>query len=72
MIYTVGRGKTMPDDKTKTGGQDRKRINTVQDNEVRDRAAKFGVTIVQLLEAVKQVGDLATDVEAHPKGKRKK
>jgi hypothetical protein len=44
MINTVGRSKTMPVDKTKTGGQDRKRINTVQDYEVRDWAAKFGVT----------------------------
>ena len=62
----------MPDDKTKTGGQDRKRISTGQDYEVRDWAAKFGVTKEQLLEAVKQVGDVATDVEAHLKGRRKK
>ena len=33
--------------------------------------AKFGVTKEQLLETVKQVGDLVTDVEAHLKGRRK-
>jgi Protein of unknown function (DUF3606) len=64
--------RDVPDDKTKTGGQDRKRISTSQDYEVRDWAAKFGVTKEQLLEAVKQVGDLATDVEAHLNGMRKK
>ena len=62
----------MPDDKTKTGGQDRKQISTSQDYEVRDWATKFGVSKEQLLEAVKQVGDVATDVEAHLKGSRKK
>ena len=43
----------MPDDKTKTGGQDRRRISTSQDYEVRDWAAKFGVTKEQLVAAVK-------------------
>ena len=45
--------------------------STSEDYEVRDWAAKFGVTKEQLPEAVKQVGDLATDVEAHLKGRRK-
>jgi hypothetical protein len=66
-----GKRREMPDDKTNTGGQDRKRISTSQDYEVRDWVAKFGVTKEQLLDAVKQVGDLATDVEAHLRGKRK-
>ena len=61
----------MPDDTTKTGGQGRERISTSQDYELCDWAAKFGVTKEQLLEAVKQVGDVATDVEAHLKSKRK-
>lgn len=34
----------MSDDKTKTGGQDRKRISLEQDYEVRDWAEKFGVS----------------------------
>lgn len=59
----------MPDDKTKSGGQDRTRINTSEDYEVRDWAAKFGVTKEQLLAAVKAVGNQASDVEAHLKKK---
>jgi len=44
----------MADDRTKPGGQDdRKRINTSEDHEVRDWSAKFGVTKAQLLAAVK-------------------
>ena len=57
----------MPDDKTKTGGQDRARIRTYLESEVRDWAAKFGVTKRQLRDAVRQAGDRATDVEAHLK-----
>ena len=34
----------MADDKTKPGGQDRKRINLSEDYEVRDWCDKFGVT----------------------------
>ena len=68
---TTEEGANTPDDTTKTGGQDRRRISTSEDYEVRDWAAKFGVTKEQLLESVKQVGDLATDVEAHLKGRRK-
>jgi hypothetical protein len=60
----------MADDKNKSGGQDRKRINTNEDYEVRDWSQKFGVTPDQLREAVKQVGSMADDVEAHLKGKR--
>jgi hypothetical protein len=57
----------MPDDKTKTGGQDRKRISTSQDYEVRDWAAKFGVTKEKLLEAIRSVGNRADNVEAYLK-----
>ena len=42
----------MADDKTKPGGQDRKRINTSEEHKVRDWS-KFGVTKAQLLAAVK-------------------
>jgi len=38
----------MPDDKTKTCGQDRSRISLSEDYEVRDWAAKFGVSAEQL------------------------
>ena len=55
----------MPDDKTKTGGQDRIRIATGAPYEVRDWARKFAVTEQQLLDAVRNVGDAAADVEAY-------
>ena len=60
----------MSDDKSKSGGQDRKRINTSEDYEVRDWAKKFGVTPDQLKAAVKAVGNEASAVEAHLKGIR--
>jgi len=57
----------MSDDKTKRGGEDRKRINIHEDYEVRDWSEKFGVTHQQLLEAVQAVGDKVEDVERHLK-----
>jgi hypothetical protein len=60
----------MSDDKSKSGGQDRKRINTSEDYEVRDWSNKFGVTPDELKAAVKAVGNEALAVEAHLKGKR--
>lgn len=58
----------MSDDKGKSGGQDRRRINVNEDYELRDWAAKFGVTKEQLKEAVAKVGDRADEVERHLKG----
>lgn len=58
----------MADDKTKTGGQDRSRISLSEDYEVRDWAAKFGVTADQLKAAVQAVGNDASTVEEHLKG----
>jgi hypothetical protein len=55
----------MADDLTRRGGQDRARINIHQEHEVRDRAARFGVTREQLKAAVQAVGDRADDVERH-------
>jgi len=55
----------MADDLTRRGGQDRARINIQQDHEVRDWAARFGVTKEQLKAAVQAVGDRADDVERH-------
>jgi hypothetical protein len=62
---------TMADNKSKSGGQDRKRISLSQDYEVRDWAKKFGVTPDELKAAVKAVGDDAAAVEAHLKGKQR-
>ncbi len=57
----------MPDDKSKSGGQDRKRISLTQDYEVRDWAKKFNVTTEQLEAAVRTVGNDAAAVEEHLK-----
>lgn len=58
----------MSDDKTKSGGQDRARINVHEDYELRDCSKKFGVTPEQLKAAVAAVGAMAADVERHLKG----
>jgi hypothetical protein len=57
----------MADDKTNSGGQDRTRIDTDQEYEVRDWAKRFGVSADQLRAAVKAVGSNANAVEAHLK-----
>lgn len=59
----------MADDKNVRGGQDRQRINTNQDYEVRDWAKKFGVSEDELKSAVAQVGNQAEAVERHLKGR---
>lgn len=56
---------SMSDSKQATGGQDRKRINIHQDYELRDWAARFGVTKEELKRAVADVGDQADAVERH-------
>lgn len=61
----------MSDDKSKPGGQDRKRISLTDDYEVRDWAKKFGVTTSELTTAVQRVGNDAADVEAHLKSTKK-
>ena len=53
----------MSDDKSKKGMQDRTRINTEEDYELRYWAEKFGVTRDQLKAAVKKVGNSAQAVE---------
>ncbi|MEK7954336.1 DUF3606 domain-containing protein [Luteolibacter sp. Y139] len=52
----------MSDDKSKTGGPDRQRINTSEEYEVQDWSKKFGVTTDQLKDAVDKVGPMADDV----------
>lgn len=53
----------MSDDKQKTGGQHRKRINVNEDYELRDWSRKLGVTPDELKRAVASAGDKAKDVE---------
>ena len=60
----------MADDLSRTGGQDRKRINLQQDFEVRDWSAKFGVTPEELKKAVAAVGSEAAKVEAYLRGRK--
>jgi hypothetical protein len=59
----------MSDDKTKSHGQDRERINLGEDYEVRDWSRKFGISADELRAAVKTVGDRAAAVEAYVKGR---
>lgn len=44
----------MADDKTKTGGQDRTRINSSEEYEVGDWVQKFGVSPQELKDAVQE------------------
>jgi len=53
----------MSDDLAKKGSQDRSRINTNEDHEVRYWSQKFGVTPDSLKAAVKKVGNSAEAVE---------
>jgi Protein of unknown function (DUF3606) len=55
----------MPEDLTRRSGQERGHIHIDQQHEVRDWAARFGVTREQLKEAVEAVGDRADEVERH-------
>jgi hypothetical protein len=61
----------MSDDKSKAGGQDRKRISLSEDYETRDWSKKFGVTPEQLRAAVAAVGNDAAAVEAHLKSTKR-
>ena len=57
----------MADDKTKVGGQDRKRINVNEEYEVRDWATALGVTPDELRQAVAAVGDQVDNVREYLK-----
>jgi len=59
----------MADDKSKSGGQDRKRINVNEDYELRDWSKSLNVTPERLKEAVQAVGDSAEKVREYPKKK---
>lgn len=60
----------MSDNTSARNGQDRERINSHQDHELRHWARKFDVTPEQIKDAVQAVGDRADSVEAHLKGVR--
>jgi hypothetical protein len=57
----------MSDDTTKRGMQDRTRINTSEDYELRYWSEKFGVSQDQLKAAVNKVGNSVSAVEAELK-----
>ncbi len=59
----------MPDDLSKRGGQDRKRIDVSQEHELRSWSEKFSVSREQLKEAVQAVGDSADDVQRYLAGR---
>lgn len=61
----------MSDDKTKTGGQDRSRINVSEDYELRDWSKRFGVTPDELRAAVNAVGTNAEAVEAYLRDRKR-
>ncbi|GAC1600889.1 MAG: DUF3606 domain-containing protein [Ramlibacter sp.] len=52
----------MSDDKSKSGGQDRERINVHEAYELRDWAKSLSTTPERLKEAVQAVGDRADKV----------
>lgn len=60
----------MTDDRAKTAGQDRGRVSLGEDHEVKDWAAKFGVSERALRRAVERVGDRAADVQRELGGRR--
>jgi len=55
--------KSMPDDLTNSGPQDRSRISLLEPHEVQYWADKFNVSKERLSEAVKNVGHSASAVE---------
>jgi hypothetical protein len=55
----------MSDDKTKSGGSDRSRINIHESYELRDWSTKFNITPEELKAAVNRVGTSAKEVEAY-------
>lgn len=56
---------TMADDKSRSQGQDRQRINVHQDYELRDWAKSLNTTPERLKEAVQAVGDRAEKVREY-------
>lgn len=61
----------MADDKKKRGAQDRARVSTMEDYEVKYLALKFDVTQKAVKEAVAKVGHSRAKVEAELKRQKK-
>ena len=57
----------MSDNKSRSGGQDRERINVNQDYELRDWAKSMNTTPERIKEAVQAVGDRAEKVREYLK-----
>jgi hypothetical protein len=55
----------MADNKQNIGNPDRSRINVNEEYELNDWCRKFNVNPSQLKKAVKEVGSIASDVEAY-------
>jgi hypothetical protein len=62
MVFAHQWETSMPDDKTKSAGQDRERINVNQAYELRDWAKSMNTTPEKLKEAIQAVGDRADKV----------
>jgi len=62
----------MSDDKAKSHGQDRQRINVNEDYELRDWSKSLNVTPERLKEAVQAVGDHAEKVREYLKSDKAK
>jgi len=60
----------MLDDKPLIDSQDRQRIHVQEYDELRDWAARFGVTTQQVKDAIDRVGDRAVEVERYLKGSK--
>jgi len=60
----------VPDDLTKSGGQERRRINLLEPSEVQEWSARFGVTVDDLKEAVEAVGNEVSQVEDYLRRRR--
>jgi hypothetical protein len=60
----------MSDDKSKSHGQDRERINVHQEYELRDWAKSLNTTPERVKEAVQAVGDRADKVREYLVGHR--
>jgi hypothetical protein len=66
-LYEFKKKHAMADNKKNIGNPDRSRINVNEQYELNDWSRKFRVTPEQLKKAVKEVGSIASDVEAHLK-----
>lgn len=60
----------MADDKSRSGRQDRQRIHVDEDPALRDWAAKFGIAIQQVKQAVAKRDERTAEVQQHLKDPR--